>query len=392
MDRNFALLGLRDDATREQVKAAYERRLSKYRSADYADDPEYARRKIGQLKAAYEKAYQAAGKNTGSLSAEESFARPLTPSEKNEEKRASADKKKKTQKYRSQIRRMEEEERHPLDLLRIDRKERDREAKKSGTKGFGLTKPDLSELKNKARELRENVSDNLKGSGIASGEDTGEHSDLRGNTERTERPQIEQRLDSNGQIVKVDTRSENKSGEQDNKKNSQTAGAIISAAVTLIIFAFTMCGNDVDVTYYDDEDYITYSYEDYTDEDRAVCEQGWKIEELLYNGELAYSDYWEYSEAENYEDLEKAANRFAKRYTGSDSMEALSDRLYAEVGSYSASGGDNLEYQVEQVLIYYEFPSLDTMCGYINPYNEEPIENLTGYLKFLNKYYLENFA
>lgn len=161
--------------------------------------------------------------------------------------------------------------------------------------------------------------------------------------------------------MKVDTRSENKSGGEDRKKDSQIAGAIISAAVTLIIFAFTMCGNDVDVTYYDDEDYITYSYEDYTDEERAVCQQGQEIEELLYNGELVYSNYWEYTE-EDYEDLEKAANRFAKRYTGSDSMEALSDRLYAEVGSYPASGGDSLEYQVEQVLIYYEFPSLDTMC------------------------------
>ena len=40
MDRNFALLGLREDATKEQVKEAYGRRLAKYKSADYADDPE----------------------------------------------------------------------------------------------------------------------------------------------------------------------------------------------------------------------------------------------------------------------------------------------------------------------------------------------------------------
>ena len=60
MDRNFALLGLREDATKEQVKEAYGRRLAKYKSADYADDPEYVKRKIAELNEAYTKAYSRA--------------------------------------------------------------------------------------------------------------------------------------------------------------------------------------------------------------------------------------------------------------------------------------------------------------------------------------------
>lgn len=61
MDRNFAILGLHENASKEQVKEAYERRLKKYKTADYADDPEYAVRKIRELKDAYERAYRMAG-------------------------------------------------------------------------------------------------------------------------------------------------------------------------------------------------------------------------------------------------------------------------------------------------------------------------------------------
>ncbi|MEE0516035.1 MAG: hypothetical protein UC961_10325, partial [Emergencia sp.] len=56
MDRDFALLGLREGASKEEIRAVYERRLAKYKTADYADDPDYVRRKREELKAAYESA------------------------------------------------------------------------------------------------------------------------------------------------------------------------------------------------------------------------------------------------------------------------------------------------------------------------------------------------
>ncbi len=53
MDYNYTLLGLREDATLEDAKSAYEYWKKKYKAADYDDEPEYARRKIAQLTEAY---------------------------------------------------------------------------------------------------------------------------------------------------------------------------------------------------------------------------------------------------------------------------------------------------------------------------------------------------
>ena len=55
MDRReaLALLGLHEDATRTQIDEAYSTWAKKYKAADYADEPEYARRKLALLKEAY---------------------------------------------------------------------------------------------------------------------------------------------------------------------------------------------------------------------------------------------------------------------------------------------------------------------------------------------------
>ncbi len=54
MDKYFMLLGVKEDATEEEVTAAYEKRTERYKSLDYADDPDYVRRKLSQLKEAYD--------------------------------------------------------------------------------------------------------------------------------------------------------------------------------------------------------------------------------------------------------------------------------------------------------------------------------------------------
>ena len=55
MDRNYyyRILGVRSDATPQQIKAAYEARIARLNSEDYADEPEYARRKKEQATKAY---------------------------------------------------------------------------------------------------------------------------------------------------------------------------------------------------------------------------------------------------------------------------------------------------------------------------------------------------
>ena len=55
MDRNYyyRILGVRPDATPAQIKAAYDARIARLSSADFADEPEYARRKKEQATKAY---------------------------------------------------------------------------------------------------------------------------------------------------------------------------------------------------------------------------------------------------------------------------------------------------------------------------------------------------
>ena len=55
MDRNYyyRVLGVRSDATPAQIKAAYNARMARLSSADYDDEPEYARRKKEQATKAY---------------------------------------------------------------------------------------------------------------------------------------------------------------------------------------------------------------------------------------------------------------------------------------------------------------------------------------------------
>ena len=58
--RSFAVLGLRKGAGKDEIRAAYERRLQKYKSSDYEDDPEYVKKKLRELADAYETASRGA--------------------------------------------------------------------------------------------------------------------------------------------------------------------------------------------------------------------------------------------------------------------------------------------------------------------------------------------
>lgn len=55
MDRNYyyRILGLQQGATNQQIKKAFESRMARLSSPDYADDPEYVAKKMSQAKYAY---------------------------------------------------------------------------------------------------------------------------------------------------------------------------------------------------------------------------------------------------------------------------------------------------------------------------------------------------
>lgn len=52
----FEFLGVSKDATIEEIQKAFEQKASRYRSDFYADDPDYVKKKLKQLKEAYEEA------------------------------------------------------------------------------------------------------------------------------------------------------------------------------------------------------------------------------------------------------------------------------------------------------------------------------------------------
>ena len=55
MDKSYycRVLGVREDASVQQIKKAYEERVKRLKSADYADEPEYASRKLSEAAYAY---------------------------------------------------------------------------------------------------------------------------------------------------------------------------------------------------------------------------------------------------------------------------------------------------------------------------------------------------
>lgn len=60
MKQCFEILGLNENATKTQVQEAYDRRATRYSSDLYLEDPKYAKKKLKELKKAYEEAYRLA--------------------------------------------------------------------------------------------------------------------------------------------------------------------------------------------------------------------------------------------------------------------------------------------------------------------------------------------
>ncbi|MBR3756307.1 MAG: hypothetical protein IKK48_04280 [Firmicutes bacterium] len=62
MKQYFEILGVGENATLEQIQDAYERKVTRYSNDVYLDDPKYAKKKLKELKQAYEEACRLAGK------------------------------------------------------------------------------------------------------------------------------------------------------------------------------------------------------------------------------------------------------------------------------------------------------------------------------------------
>jgi len=77
MKKCFDVLGLDEKATRAQIQEAYDRRVTRYNGDLYAEDPKYVKRKLKELRQAYEEAYRLA--ESAVTVSEEGYADDINP-------------------------------------------------------------------------------------------------------------------------------------------------------------------------------------------------------------------------------------------------------------------------------------------------------------------------
>lgn len=378
MNRDFTILGVREDASKEQVKSAYQRRLARYKSDDYADDPEYVSQKISQLTAAYERAYSAAGSGASAYDSDrrepEEREAGIRRIERDSARRRDAENRA-IESARKERRRQYEKERQKLESEEgriTERLSRRREEQNDGKNSTGgrpsLKMPDLSVLKEKAEAVRANISE--------SGQDM---PDRKKNLRQRADTQRDAAIGS-GPVHKKKT----------NDLSKQAAGVVIAVLLAFVGFLNTMCDGSEDMNYSDwEDDSYTYEIYDYSEKDLQTYDSAQKASELLYS--LDYASSWEegsFTEAE----LELAANAFVRAYTGDLSLPALTERLSNEYEQFSAVPGDDLQWQLDEVLQFYGFPFFDEANGMISPYTGETMGNRVQYLQFLIRYHDEHFA
>lgn len=390
MNRYFSLLGLREDAGKDDVKAAYERRVQKYKASDYADDPEYVRKKLAELKTAYEQAYRMAASGSTDPYRREDF--DLPPSHSKQTKTPAAD----LQQAHRRLHDQEDNETRKKRAKRIRENEARKDRIEAEEAGSLLRRPDLSSLRHKAESLR----DEIKAQAGELKDTVAENLRENSQDEDFSRPSGNHTAkDSGGTIIKTPSGASARSSS--NKTDLARHGKLLIVIIVLIITivgSIRQCSFDYDD--YDDFSDDDYTYDDYEDtsysfafndlndnRDQAIFDTAMDSSDLLFD--TGYTSSWNDNGYEN-DELQKQADRFAERYL---EMEEFSD-VITYLGDYYdefyITTNDSLYDQVTEALKFYGFMEPDSAEGYINPYNDETIANLYDYLAYLNKYFDEN--
>ncbi|MGN0659993.1 MAG: hypothetical protein ACI4LA_10375 [Emergencia sp.] len=354
MNRSFALLGLREDASKDEVKAAYERRLQKYKSSDYEDDPDYVRRKIAELKEAYADAYSRAG--TQSIYARDDFDRNTDYSSGNsgsDRRSSGSGAEDSMQKKHAAMHREEDRQRRNQLKKRIEANEKRKDRIEDEEKGSLFSRSDSPE--DRSEEKPRTVS------------------------YAPARPARKKRA---------------KSGETAKAKGISLAVGII---IVLSGVFMTMCDGsdpfydyDYDYTDYDDYDgYEGYNYAFTRDLDQQIFDTAMDTADLLFDTGL--DDSWgeEYVESSE-EEVTEEADRFVQNYMGEKDLDAAVSFLHEEYSDFWADTSYSASEKISQILGFYGFLYPDTAEGYINPYTDEPMTNMAEYLEFLNTYFQKN--
>ena len=357
----FSLLGLHEDASRSQIDAAYRNRTNKYKAADYDDEPEYAKRKLSQLREAYSIATGDAAPSSERVAG-------------------------------SALRRS----RHTTDDC-----DEHRFGSDSSEGGFFMSLKSLGKGDNKDRapkktfgQWRKAVDDKLRNYMT---EDELMKSDI----SMEEAEAIVESLDqgtfedeSDGNLLPSDEMYESSEilsdeyqYESDDNGGSKTFSKAISILSFLMVLATFFMGimDDDDIDYSSVDEPITYEESIYDSESDYHIYQ---LADCIFDNyaELDYSSEYEEKNYE-YKTLTRLANKFADIYTDGefknfDNWVSELSRSYSEIDeSYSSK-----QMGIRAVLNLFSFPSYETCLGIVDPATGEPIESFTEYLQFLIDY------
>lgn len=375
MSRCFRILGLSENATKSQVQVAYERKAARYKGPDYGEEPEYAHRKLAELKTAYEEAYRLArtdgtsrGYTMTSQPAERKSAGRIVRSGSEPKRRPSS-------RLRDAERKEADHERGEKFHQWLEKREESKARKKNKDerkKGSNVIKeklknPDFSRIKDALKEIAADLKDDDSADGTPISVDSGQHLGQEGT----------------GKVKKADSK--------DSKGN--TAMSIISTVLSLIIASmalFGSCESD-DASY---EEYETgydsiYNYEEIADSDIVVRDLAQGSREMLFEqGEEASASFPEETE----DDYLSQASEFAKIYFGMESVEDVTDDLYGRYYEYPIDSSATLNEQLDNIFIFYGFMQTWDAGFYRNPYTGEQIHGNADYLDYLNQYYSEIHA
>lgn len=375
--RCFSILGLSENATKEQVKRAYGRKLATYKGPNYADEPAYAERKMAQLHQAYEEAYALAGSDADAVTAsrieldvQQLPKKKTAKSSHLLDAERDAEDSNKREKFHQWLER------------RDDKKQTRKEGK--GKELPKLQKPDFSKLKSKLSEIKEKVASQMDFDGEEDG------------------PSFEQEpLFNEIEIEKDDLASpdeavptEYSGGNSHTAKKSKGLSTelikLIVSIIVIIVAAAGGCSDDVA----DDEDYdydgdgfayiFDIAQEEIRDEDRKVVNLADESYILLLDQEERSFSSVDYVIQDG--DAERA-DKFAENYWGKESMTEVLDDLYQEYGEAMDYSSDSLDVQLDAVFEFYGFAALDMAAWYEQPYNGDHIECYGDYLDYLNQFY-----
>lgn len=409
MSRCFRVLGLTEKATKAQVEDAYRRKVARYKGPDYQEEPEYANRKLIELKGAYEEALRLARTEKAPASARrissaKVLERTTATSMTKDASKLSSSKGLRDGEHDDEEHVFREKFHRWLEVQ--DDKRAERKNRRGNDTSKTSTKKGKQKLSDKFPELKKLSAENLKSAwnefkadaaGLASAtfDDDGFDPFAEDRVEQQKQSRKSDPTDSGERLSKEDTvvakTKEKKSG----------GGEIVSIIVTLLIAGFTLfgsCGDD-SISYEDEYDYVDeygieyeYDYIDYytdlTDEDLNVKKLAEGSSSHLFSQDGYGTAHWRIDEDE---ELRPLAEEFAKKYWSRDSLEEVTEYLQIEFENYPGDTSMTLDQQLNYIFPFYGFMTVDEVQWYEQPYTGGRIQCFAEYLEYLNRYYDEYY-